>query len=144
LGLESENVGLGNVDLAKLRDRLERNGATEEEIEFLLSGRRVELNAMTSAEFVAFVERKLEENGVCKVVPDKQRLVKAYQLFAQGRRVRKAVKTVLETMGGDAEIATPDDLERRVREYLEQNPESPWDEAVRHVAADLAEDDDDE
>ena len=49
------------------RARLRINGATEAEIEFLLrgegkTGQRVELNAMTSDQFVAFVERKLTEH----------------------------------------------------------------------------------
>jgi len=30
-------------------------------------------------------------------------------------------------------IAVPDDLNARVREYLDKNPESPWEAAVRYV-----------
>ena len=33
------------------------------------TGQRVELNAMTSDQFVAFVERKLTEHGAAKVIP---------------------------------------------------------------------------
>jgi hypothetical protein len=47
------------------------NGATDEEIEFMFqdfdrlrSTRRVELNAMTSPDFISFIERKLPEHGI--------------------------------------------------------------------------------
>jgi hypothetical protein len=48
LSLESEAVSLGNISPRKIRDRLKRNGASPEEIDFLTNGDRVELNAMTS------------------------------------------------------------------------------------------------
>ena len=52
-----------------------------EEIEFLLT-RRVELNAFASADFVAWIERKLEQHGVAKVVPDDATLTLAYRRSA--------------------------------------------------------------
>ena len=72
--LDDEPVALKS-DKDAVAYRLRINGATEAEIEFLLEGpegvgRRVELNAMTSDQFIAFVERKLEEHGVAKVVPN--------------------------------------------------------------------------
>jgi hypothetical protein len=66
---------------AKIRDRLRRNGATSEEIEFLLNEERVELNAMTSDVFIQFIEGKLEEHEVTKVIPAKDRLAEAFKLF---------------------------------------------------------------
>ena len=47
----------------KTRDTLRRHGAIGEETDFLLEGRRIELNAMTSDQFVGFDERKLAEAG---------------------------------------------------------------------------------
>src|SRR5262249_26714673 len=64
LELVSEPVALEEKSKAAIANRLKINGATEAEIEFLLRGRRVELNAMTSDQFVAFVEEKLIEHGV--------------------------------------------------------------------------------
>ena len=66
LGLLSEPVAFKkNADLGKLADRLRTNGATEDEIGFLLSpapdhdtgGKRVELNALTSSQLVALGRR---------------------------------------------------------------------------------------
>ena len=68
LGLEAESVNI-REDESAVANRLRINGATPEEIAFLLGGERVELNAMPSDQFIAFVERKLTANGVAKVVP---------------------------------------------------------------------------
>ena len=68
LGLESEPVRFGTVSPYKVRERLKTNGATADEIAFLMEGQRVELNAMTSDQFVALVERKLTEAGIAKIV----------------------------------------------------------------------------
>jgi hypothetical protein len=64
-GLEDEPHSDGGSEQARAAN-LRDNGATEEEIRFLLK-RRVELNAMTSDQLVAFLERKLTEHGVKKI-----------------------------------------------------------------------------
>jgi hypothetical protein len=45
------------------RASLIRNGATPQEVDFLLH-RRVDLNAMTSRQLVNFVETKLPQHGI--------------------------------------------------------------------------------
>jgi hypothetical protein len=75
---------------------LRENGATEEEIEFLLD-RRVELNAFASDELVAWVEKKLIAHGVKKLIPDDATLASAYQRASEYDAVQKAIdKTVRE------------------------------------------------
>ena len=54
---------------AKIVEPLRADGATEEEITFLET-HRVELNAFTSGDLVKWIEGKLDEHGVKKVVPD--------------------------------------------------------------------------
>ena len=132
LGLASETVSLGNANPQKIHDRLRRNGATKEEIEFLLSGERVELNAMASDAFIAFVEGKLAEHGIVKVIPPKDRLEEAFRLFMRGEQVRQAIDDMLKAHAAE-DIAVPEDLEQRVREYLGENPEAPWSAAI-HAA----------
>jgi hypothetical protein len=92
LDLEAEPVSFGNTSPDKIRDRLKLNGATPEEIDFLLEGQRVELNAMTSDQFVAFVERKLTEAGIAKVVPPKDQLEEVYRLFARSKQIEEIVE----------------------------------------------------
>ena len=46
-----------------------RHGATSDEIQFLRT-RRVELNAMTSPQLVAFIETAFQQHGVEKLIPE--------------------------------------------------------------------------
>ena len=54
---------------------LRSNGASEREIEFLET-HRVELDAFASRDLIEWIEEKLDEAGVKKVVPDNTTLVK--------------------------------------------------------------------
>ena len=133
--LESEHQHHPKGNKAALIANLRENGATDEEIEFMFrdfdrlrSTRRVELNAMTSPQFVAFIERKLRENGIAKVLPDEKLLVEMYVGFEKGRRLNDAVRELDEIdMSG---FKVPKDLRRRVLQYLKQHPEVRWDAAV--------------
>jgi hypothetical protein len=135
LGLQSETVSLGNADVDKIRRRLGRNGATDAEIEFLLTGRRVELNAMRSAQLVAFIERKLQEHGVTKIVPPEDLLDTVYRQMERGRRLAEAVAK-LDPINLE-DFSSPVDLERRVREMLKEDPAIRWDAAVKAILENL-------
>jgi hypothetical protein len=100
LGLESEPVALGK-DHGALAERLRVNGATEAEIEFLMSGRRVELNAMSSDVFARFVEDALRRHGVEKVIPDPRTLTKACAAFKRGAAARAALVSELERLNAE-------------------------------------------
>ena len=80
-GLLSEPAGGSNI-----------SGLDDEAIEFLATD-RVELNAMTSREFVDFVESKLDGPESRKVVPDFH-VVKA--AFAQGSAASNGVRGIKE------------------------------------------------
>jgi hypothetical protein len=133
-GLESEEVFDRGSESA-IRQNLRINGATPEEIEFLLT-RRVELNAMSSDQLVAFIERKLAEHGIAKVIPGKERLTEAYKLFAHSARIKKIIDEALVTQEADETIGTPADLDEQVHQYLKQHPEVRWDRAVSAIAGD--------
>ena len=45
----------------------------------VLTGQRVELNAMDSGVFIAWLEAKLESHGVTKLIPDKETIKVAWQ-----------------------------------------------------------------
>src|SRR5262249_10164511 len=89
-GLQSEDIFDKGSRASRQRNLLEK-GASHAEIEFLLD-RRVELNALTSAHLVAFVERKLRQHGIKKIVPDKDQLADAYRLFARSEAAEKIVR----------------------------------------------------
>jgi DNA topoisomerase VI subunit B len=109
------------------------NGATEAEIDFLLD-RRVELNAMTADQLVAFLERKLRRHGIKKIVPGKKQLAEAYELFGRSRHVEGIVEQELKrTANGHFKQKIPHDLDKQVRQFLMKHPETRWDAVVRAI-----------
>ena len=88
-------------DKSAFIDNLRENGATEEEIEFMFqdfdrlrSTRRVELNAMTSRQFIKFIERKLREHGFTKIIPEQDLLAETYVAMERGRRLEIQAKKI--------------------------------------------------
>jgi hypothetical protein len=113
---------------------LRQHGATLQEIDFLRSD-RAELNAMTSGVFVQFLERKLAEHGVKKLVPEDN------VLKQHARRV--LTRTLLNMRLDDirpqvdakaARIVLPADLRQQVEAALQRHPDIPWDLAVADIA----------
>ena len=131
MGLQAEAAASSKSDAKTIRARLKAAGATTEECEFLLT-QRVELNAMTSAQFIDLIKRKLAEHGISKIVPPKQELDKAYQLLRVGRRQEEAFNKLAKSIGTD-DVPAPADLDQRVRDILKASPEWRWDAAVRYA-----------
>jgi hypothetical protein len=129
--LQAEDV-FDRGDEDARRANLIQNGATPAEVEFLLH-RRVELNAMTSRQLVDFVERKLEEHCIGKVIPGADDLADAYCLFACGHEAAQIVERELAKLNGGSPVTVPEDLGARVSAYLAENPIARWDEAVAAV-----------
>jgi hypothetical protein len=139
-------------------------GASPEELDFMVGSQhhdgtrtwwdatRVELNAMTSPQLIAWLERKLIAHGVQKVVPhvdllgsiwqDRER-VAALEKFknTNGDRVLELERQLAEAKGQlEVDFAaqyrtprTPRDLRKQVGEYLRENPLEPWDKAIAAV-----------
>jgi hypothetical protein len=146
LGLQSEGVFVRKGGLRGRAGTLLRHGATEAEVRFLTEpplhsfahGRRVELNAMTSGEFIDFLERKLAEHGVEKVIPDDE------IVFQQARRAmeRKLTAQKLDEWRTEiarkaAEFTIPADLHNLVAAELQSDPTIPWDVAVVRAIANV-------
>jgi hypothetical protein len=113
-------------------ETLERHGATEEEIE-ILETHRVELNAMTAPQFMAWLEPKLAK--YCpKVVPPSNILeAQARRIWTQQEAEKRCSPTLKQIEDEAPTIALPADLEARVHKLLEAKPELPWDLAVAEV-----------
>jgi hypothetical protein len=130
-GLESERA-FNRWSEDAIECRLHINGATEEEIDFL-KRRRVELNALASDELIRFIERKLNENGIQKIVPEQKTLARAYRMLAESDRVKKMVEEELENASAE-HISVPKDLDKRVRAIIRKRPEMRWDDALSSIA----------
>ena len=122
---------------------------TQAEIDFLVRGstinpqkkrqwhgRRVELNAMTSKQFIALIERNLVEHGVKKVIPDRDTLNIAWRRIQKIKVVNGAVAyAALEIDSDNWTCPTaPRDLTAQVQEMLRRHPELPWDVALAKLA----------
>jgi hypothetical protein len=112
---------------------LRRHGANRAEIEFL-QDRRVELNAMTSRQFVDFIEQKFAEHGVTKLIPDHAVLEQHWRhLLAQRLAAKEFDKIRARVEKRAAKAALPEDLAQRVADKLEENPAFPWDYALSQI-----------
>jgi hypothetical protein len=139
MSLESEQVDYtGGTDP---RENLRESGATEAECGYLVrkqignrwSGERVELNAMTSDQFIAWLEQKLVEHQVRKVVPDGATLAAAYRRAWRRAQAQRAIDRVLATLPPDEDIPIPLALADQVAAAI-QGSESAWDDALVQLA----------
>ncbi|MDQ3561295.1 MAG: hypothetical protein M3453_19400, partial [Pseudomonadota bacterium] len=129
-GLDTEQVFVASTE--KTAATLRRHGASEAEMEFLLR-RRVELNAFTSDGLIAWIEQKLNEHGVGKILPDDETLSAAYRRMRRQARVQEIIdRTIAEA--DDTAVLVPDELGARVAAELKAAPDRSWDAVLRRIA----------
>jgi hypothetical protein len=107
---------------------LDYGGITRDEIDFLVEvqvdykqwrGKRVELNAMTSAQFINRLEGKFDEHGVTKVIPDEKTLENAW---CRARVLAKIMAAVVKIKTEPDTERMPADLAKRLRKLLNDEP----------------------
>ncbi len=126
-GLESEQVRMKSDPAENLRE----NGATQDEIAFLADGRRVELNAFTSGDFVEWIESKLDNLGLTKLIPNDRVLRDNYHRMLTAELVRESFHELVRQSEADARSRSiPDDLRERVERRLLADRSLSWDDAV--------------
>jgi hypothetical protein len=135
--LGDEPVYIGEDKLPAIRERLRINGATEEEIVFLtgdgeVGPRRVELNALTSAQLIQLVEVGLQRHGVGKVIPAPETLAVTYVALKRGEMAREAIAAEIERLNA-VTVDVPADLVERVRAYHAEHPQTMWDDAIKAI-----------
>jgi DNA topoisomerase VI subunit A len=125
--------------------RLSKAGLSQAAINFL-HDRRVELNAMTSRQLIDFVEGKLKQHGISKVIPDAETLARTYEMFAASDRLSEAFDELTQDLADESEqIKVPDDLKVRIETLLKENPDLTWHRAIRMIVdPDAPEDEEDE
>jgi hypothetical protein len=124
------------------RPSLRTCGASDEELALLASsydrgdarwaGHRVELNAMTTPQLLAWLEAKLQQHGVTKVVPQYDTLATVWRYYTQLAWMDTAIAQARAEMPEATAITVPDDLEARVRTFLSAAGQSalPWEAAI--------------
>jgi hypothetical protein len=140
-GLEPEPVVVKDGWERNLR----QNGATEEEIEFLCQGQRVELNAFRSRPLVDWIESKLDEHGIKKVVPADEVLEQAYRRAAEAQYIEHELDSLREEARHYAAgLPLPPDLGSRLEDKLKADPAAPWDRVIWELTAENQEEADDD
>jgi hypothetical protein len=139
LGLDSEPVDYdGNIDP---RINLRASGATKAECDFLVdsgggwsgwAGQRVELNAMTSDQFVEWLEQKLTAAGVEKIVPDEETLAATYRRAKRLAVVQKTLDSLAKQ--AEANVEVPADLVEKVKAGLADDEAESWDTIIWDIA----------
>jgi hypothetical protein len=147
MGLESEPVTYASE--VNPRVSLRECGATEAECRFLVQGgssknwygARVELNAMTSQQFIDWLEEKLRDAGVAKVIPDQESLAVAYTTRRRVAKLQRLIDKAMEEPEDDA--PPPEDLGDQIRERITDKPEA-WDDALWDIVQEQLQEEDDE
>jgi hypothetical protein len=103
---------------------------TKDERSFLMAGKRVELNAMTSPQFVQWLEEKLAEQLPGRLMPDDDVLADAYRRAMAAARINRAIEQVAEKAIERAESAkVPKSLRQRLKKAMKDSPDA-WDEVL--------------
>jgi hypothetical protein len=149
MGLQSEPVVFETPRTKRKKsDTLHRHGATAEEVAFLMGaelskrGSRVELNAMTSRQFIDFLEQKFKEHELEKVIPDDEVMIRHARRVLGEMLAEKALEEIRERIAEEAaEKKLPDDLRQLVEQQIRRDPVLPWDFAVANIVERLDEND---
>jgi len=125
----------GRKSWRAVRNTLMDNGATAEECEFL-STRRVEINALSNAQLIDMIERKLREHRIEKIVPDDEMLAKAYRFFVKAKKLEDALEEFEQEYDDENEndLPVPRGLRNKVKAVLKKSPHSSWDAVVARLA----------
>ena len=106
--------------------------ATPEEQEFLRGNQRVELNAFSSEDFIKWIEAKLQEHNIKKVVPDNDTLEAAYRRAYLIASINRLVDDFLDEEAD--EVTPPTNLAARIKRAVRKNPSRPWDAVLAEIA----------
>jgi hypothetical protein len=116
-----------------------------------LQSNRVELNAMTPEEFVVWMEKKMEEHGVSKVIPNIHVLRDKLEEDVEAVLRAKLQRKILEESGYEdlvqAELTEKlqdvkdklYDLTGEVTEALEETPVDHWTAPIKNIAKEIVE-----
>jgi hypothetical protein len=131
MNLQSEPITV--ADWGARAITLERHGASPKEITFLAEA-RVELNAMTSRQFIDFIEAKLTMHGVAKVVPEAGTIEARARRLIEQRLAREALDEIRDRITMQASAAAlPERIEVQLRNYLARYPSLAWDDALAQI-----------
>jgi hypothetical protein len=112
---------------------LARHGATPQEIEFLRT-QRSELNMLLGRAFITFLERKLAQHGVTKVIPSPETLALHARRCFEWQLTKELLDRERDKLKAKAAaMSIPPELDREVETLLADRPALAWDMAVVEI-----------
>lgn len=151
LGLDPEEAIEMNLQIETFESRTRRSVADYAwEWEEWLQENRVELNAMTTPQFIEWLERKMAEHGVGKVIPHDHTLEEQLKKDTENLVKENLVQQILKESGFDERFAEAKKqadllinletarLRETIEESLENKPKLRWDKPIKDVAKHLA------
>jgi hypothetical protein len=113
----------------KIKPTILSYGGTSAEVETLLT-HRAELNAFPSDQLVEWIEGKLEEHGVEKIVPTDEVLLQAARGFARDAIAARHLEALRDQIGAEVDGLKLDDFRDDVVDVLADTSELAWDDAL--------------
>src|SRR5262245_57764560 len=149
LGLEVEDVEKGDKHKPVAEYVLERKDAAPDGTswEEWLQKHRVELNAMTTPQFIAWLDRKMAKHGDGKLVPPSGVVVRELEEQLEGRMRSIITERILREAGLEGQIAkalhkikrpTGTALTNGIRQLFKRELENEWRDHVEAVVARMA------
>ena len=137
LDLQSERQEVQG-DHARILEGLRAYGASEDELRFLSTGKRIELNAMPSDQFIGWIEGALREHGVQKVLPPAETIEQRARQIIGLQHLKNDVAE-LERVARQyaATVDLPPDLLARMQVAFDADPTLPWEDALTTALADV-------
>ena len=109
--------------------------ATPEEREFLRSGRRVELNAFSSPQFVEWLKARIAEHLPNRLIPEDGVLDDAFRRALAVARINRAIEaTAAESVEAAAAATIPGRLRKKLAAAMKKSGQA-WDAALYDLAA---------
>jgi hypothetical protein len=136
-GLRLDDIKRYNLQSEKFKPRkLYLENATREEVAFLRSGRRVELNAFTAPEFVEWLEAKLRDHLPSRLVPKESIVHDAYRRAIGVAFVNSRLRELIQQGRDLAKTADIDDEILDRLSDLVKSENLQWDLALYEIAKD--------
>jgi hypothetical protein len=114
----------------KIKPTILSYGGTSAEVETLLT-HRAELNAFPSDQLVEWIEGKLEEHGVKKIIPSDEVLLQAARGIARDAIAARYLEAVSDQIATEVDGLKLDDFRDEVVDALAVTDELAWDEALK-------------
>lgn len=86
---------------------------------------------MTSDQLISWLEEKLKEHGIKKIIPKNETLISAYH---RARYLQELQTQIEDWKGEDRRDGSPKNLRARVAKILAKDPATSWDNAVWQCA----------